>query len=156
MRSAFRLAGLLAVLVACGVLHAAPVPKDMREAAKLELGRLDGTWRVTSMQVGGVEVVGERTELLIEYKNGEFAWVNADSHAGKIAVIDPSRTPKEVDYTFKDGPDQGKVLKAIYKLDGDTLTDCFGPAGTDRPKEFKSTAENGLYLITYKRVKKED
>jgi uncharacterized protein (TIGR03067 family) len=145
---------LLILLVTLSLAHAAPIPKDTRTPAKIELDRLEGTWRVTSYQLGGRELAAG-SNMLITFKKGEFAWVNAGGHGGKIARIDPAKNPKEVDYTSTEGPDEGKTLKAIYKLDGDTLTDCFGVAGSDRPREFASTRENGLSLLTYTRVKKE-
>ena len=153
MRLAIRLGTLLAAPLALGVLHAAPVPKDTRTPAQIELGRLEGIWRVTSFRVGGVDLPRGGEELVLTVKGGEFAWANGRGHGGKIVRIDPTKNPKEVDYTFADGPDAGKVLKAIYKLDGDTFTDCFGAAGADRPTAFESTKENGLYVLTYTRVR---
>ncbi|HSQ56069.1 MAG TPA: TIGR03067 domain-containing protein [Gemmata sp.] len=154
MRTAFLLISQFAVLATLLVAHAAPTPKDPRTPAKIDLDRLDGTWRVTSIQVAGAETHANGQELLITFKNGEFAWGNGGGNAGKITAIDPSRNPKEITYTFHDGPDKGMVLKGIYKFDGDTFTDCFGRAGGERPAKFSSTQENGYYLMTYERVKK--
>jgi uncharacterized protein (TIGR03067 family) len=101
--------------------------------------------------------------MVITFKaNGSYAYqVGA---RGKIEAVDPTKKPKEIDYVQIDGDgdvvtgDDGKpaVEKAIYKLEGDTFTDCFGAAGEkERPKEFKSAKENGWTLV-YKRVKKID
>ena len=88
---------------------------------------------------------------VITFKNGEYAWGrNAGVH-GKIARIDPAKTPREIDYSLIASPSQ--ITRAIYKLDGDTYFDCYGPAGSARPKEFSSTAENGYTVMVLKRVK---
>ena len=42
-------------------------------------------------------------------------------------TVDPAKKPKEMDVKPKDGPNKGKTVKAIYKLDGDTLVDLLRP-----------------------------
>jgi uncharacterized protein (TIGR03067 family) len=132
------------------------VPKE--DPAKAELTRLNGTWKVVSFQRAGVEQIENDTEKTITFKNGEFTWGGSDEPFGKIVSIDPTKTPKEVDYTYTRGPLKDKRQKGIYTLDGDTFVDCFpeGAADSERPTEFKSTKENGLTLVTYKRIKKKD
>jgi uncharacterized protein (TIGR03067 family) len=57
-----------------------------------------------------------------------------------------------VDFTPEDGPAKGKTLLGIYKVEKDTLTICFGSAGKERPKEFKSNDRNTV-LATYTKKK---
>jgi uncharacterized protein (TIGR03067 family) len=137
-------------------LAAAPVPKANLEAAK-ELAKLDGTWEVTSLTIGGVELVKQLPEkMIITFKDGAFTW-STNEQPGKIVSIDPNKKPKEIDYLYTEGPNKGKAQKAIYMLDGDTYTDCFGEVGNDsRPGEFKSTRDNDLTVMVYKRVKKKE
>lgn len=137
----------------------APVPKDAVVDAKTELARLVGTWKVTSYHRDGVEVIGNDSGgLTITFdKDGAFTWGNDHEPSGKIARIDPSKNPKEIDYLFTAGERKGKTMKAIYKLDAETFTDCCAAEGEDtRPKEFKSTGDNRFHLLAYKRVKKDD
>jgi uncharacterized protein (TIGR03067 family) len=140
----------------------APVPVQ-KDDAKKDLALLTGTWEVTSYMQDGEEQIGERRKLVITFKaDGSYEFDNGVK--GKIVSIDPAKKPKEVDYVQFDSdgdpiPDKdGKpqLERAIYKLEGDTFTDCFNVAGEKRPTEFKSTKENGSTLITYKRVKKVD
>jgi hypothetical protein len=44
------------------------------------------------------------------------------------------------------------VGRAIYKVDGDTLTVCMALPG-ERPTEFAASSGSGLALLTFKRAK---
>jgi len=142
------------MMPSCVSSEPAPVPKD---PAKEELEELNGSWKLISEKIHGVEVLDQvKMERFITFKNGEFTWSHDGAPAGKIVTIDPSQTPKEVDYTYKEGVDKGKTHKAIYKLYVDTFVDCFGPAGSARPTEFQSTRYNNLTVMVCKRVKEKD
>ena len=135
-------------------LSAAPVSKEPDDPAKTELTKLDGMWKVTSWKGSGSELLEQTENLIITFKNGECTWAGIVGPAGKITRIDPTKMPKEVDYVYTDGDQKGKIQKAIYKLEGDTFTECYNPEDeAARPREFKSTMGNGLMLVVYERVK---
>jgi uncharacterized protein (TIGR03067 family) len=140
------------MISSCGYLAPVPTPKD----PQVEMEELNGTWKVISKKVQGIELIGKHEkETFVTFKNGEFTWADDGAPPGKIVSIDPSKSPKEVDYLYTGGVEKGKTHKAIYhKLNADTFTDCFGPSGTARPQEFKSTADNNLTVMVYVRVKK--
>lgn len=142
------------VLIAFIVLspgNAAPT-KEEKDAAKLELSKLNGSWKLTSITFQGKEIDPKEEGDTVTFKDGEFKWEEGFGLPGKITSIDPSKKPKEVDYETNDGA----KCKAIYKLDGDTFSDCFILVGGDRPKEFKSAEDNNVMILVYKRVKKKD
>jgi hypothetical protein len=64
-------------------------------------------------------------------------------------VVDVTRTPNETTDTLPDG----KEIKGIDKLDGDTLTSCVALPGKDRPTEFASKPGTGQTLRIFERVK---
>ena len=59
-----------------------------------------------------------------------------------------------MDIKGTDGPNKGKTIKTIYKLDGDTLTVCYELGDGDRPTKFETKADTKQLLANYKREKK--
>ena len=114
--------------------------------------KIEGSWVATSYKRGEREVSKDmiKTELTIAKGAYEFpTGINRISKKGTIAVDAAKGT---IDFTPEDGPAKGKTLLGIYKVDGDKLTICFGAAGKDRPKEFK-TADPMIVLATYDKKK---
>ena len=52
------------------------------------------------------------------------------------------------------GPNKDKTIKAIYKIDGDTMTICYALDAGDRPTKFESKPDTKQFLAVYKREKK--
>src|SRR5262245_20247721 len=67
--------------------------------------------------------------------------------------LDVSKTPKQFDAVFTDGPEKGKTALAIYKLEGDTYTVCIAMTDKERPKEFVSKPGSGHVLEVLQREK---
>ena len=59
-----------------------------------------------------------------------------------------------MDIKGTDGPNKGKTIKTIYKIDGDTVTLCYELGGDGRPTKFESKPESKQFLVVYKREKK--
>jgi uncharacterized protein (TIGR03067 family) len=154
-------AACVLALAFCGSSTPAPVPPPPKDTPKLELARLAGRWKLVSRITAGEELVLNNPnaggEMIAVFKeDGTFAWEGGVENLGKIARIDPSKSPKEIDYEFKEGGSKGKTQKALYKLEGDTYSDCCTEPGEDRPTEFKSTKENGYEIMVFQRIKKND
>jgi uncharacterized protein (TIGR03067 family) len=69
-----------------------------------------------------------------------------------ILKIDPSKSPKTVNAIVSKGLYQGETMKGIYELSADTLRICFDIEGQSRPSEFKTAANEGRFLVVYKRL----
>jgi RNA polymerase sigma factor (sigma-70 family) len=125
------------------------------EAKKTDKDRIQGTWKVDSAKVNGVELQGAEGDRV----KGS-TWTIGDE---KITVtfngedrvstykLDPAAKPKTIDVlTEKEG-----TFKGIYKLEKDTLTICatLGRGATERPAEFDSKEGSSTMLLVLKRKK---
>jgi uncharacterized protein (TIGR03067 family) len=73
---------------------------------------------------------------------------------GGTFTLNPTATPKTIDMVPADGPNQGKMFRGIYQLEGDELKACFAFPGKERPKTFLTEANSGLVLEFWRRTKK--
>jgi uncharacterized protein (TIGR03067 family) len=142
-------APLFLAVLALGIV---PAPQD--DKAK----ELDGVWVVESARRGGEafdRIVGDRLTIT----NGTLTIKSQQEDREQVAkiTVDPKTDPKSIDVQPQDGPDADRKVLAIYKVEGDTLTLCFGmPMNMERPKNFESTADNMNSVVVLKRVKDQD
>jgi uncharacterized protein (TIGR03067 family) len=124
-----------------------------------EKARFKGTWQIVSAEYDGTKAQED------QIKHGR-ATIGSGTYSvrfgekvvaeGVSFEIDPSRSPKHVTDTVPSGPDRGKVILGIYRLEGDTLTTCVAPFGHDRPVRFAAASGSGHTLRVFRRVKTED
>jgi uncharacterized protein (TIGR03067 family) len=141
----------MALLFLAGlVLHAQETP-----AAKQELKKLEGEWRVEKVEAGGVSATPEQLRELksVTFKGNTFTSLAGVARMEGTIKIDPTRKPKTMDIMFKSGQDKDKVYQAIYSLDGDDLKMCGSEPGKDRPKDFNIKDKTNLTLMFFKRAK---
>ena len=120
----------------------------VQDAAK----ELEGTWQLVSAVKDGKGTPKETVDKIrVVIKDGKHTVLfGKDEVAKEIPFkLDPAKSPKEVTDTLPDG----KEIKGIYKIDGDTMTSCVAEPGKDRPKDFESKAGSGHTLRVFKRVK---
>jgi uncharacterized protein (TIGR03067 family) len=127
----------------------APAPRKLtkEEQTKADIAALEGTWKIVSYQADGVERSAEEVAKMtpVTFKGYDYSF--ADEHSGKIINIDPTASPKTIDYSYGQW--------AIYELDGDNFMDCISYKENDRPTKFVSKEGSGHILIKYKRVKEQ-
>ncbi len=123
-------------------------------ASKKFLKDLEGTYSATSMSLGGMAAPEELTKTVtFEFKAGTLI-VSAGKGKDKVAtlVVDPSQKPIAVDVTPKDGPDAGKSMAGIIKVEKDVVTLCFIDApGAARPKEFTGEGMKTMLVVLKKK-----
>lgn len=68
-------------------------------------------------------------------------------------TLDPSKSPKQIDYTISSGAGAGGTQAGIYELVGKTLKLCMAAAGKPRPADFSSAKGDGRTLTVWKPAK---
>lgn len=138
--------GCAAVVVAVISFTAVAADDAMEKAIKLEREKLQGRWKLTSIERNGKKgALG--FDFFVVIKGDKWTSENQEAHEPKFQ-IDPTQNPKTIDIAFKDLG----VEKGIYKLDKDTLTICIIDGFGNRPREFKST--DGHAIRVYQRTEK--
>ena len=126
---------------------------DVTQAIKKDRAALQGTWKVTESVSKGEKAPPEDLFLIFR---GDAILIREE---GKTAenfsyLLDPSKKPKEIDLTVKVGAQKGRIDRAIYQLDGDTLRICIQTdKAAPRPREFVSPKDSSIWLVVLQRTK---
>ena len=133
------------VLASLAVASAQPAD-DVKAAA--------GKWTIAKATVAGKDFTAafKSLELQLAPDGGYTLTIDGKTDKGTTKV-DATKTPREMDITGTEGPNKGKTMKAIYKLDGDAMTVCYELGDGPRPTAFESKAGTPVFLAEYKRAK---
>ena len=144
------IASALALVLALATTSSGDDEKDRTE----ELKALIGTWTIDKAELGGVNVLEHLKPLDFDIKQGgKYTAKHGEEVDNGAFTIDPSKAPKQMNIKPTGGPNKGKSVKSIYKLDGDTITVCYDLSGLERPVSFASKPNTTLYLAVYTRKK---
>lgn len=133
--------------------HRSPVSDDRAAAADMkslqerEMDSLQGTWCFDVLQSdawpkpNGVptDSSGRKSEQRWTIDGDRISWTNnLDGQQTEVSfTLDPTRTPKQIDFTFLSGPHKGKKSIGIYepqKGNADYLWLCMTNPGSDAPR----------------------
>jgi uncharacterized protein (TIGR03067 family) len=129
---------------------------DVSEAIKKDKVALQGTWKVTaSVSKGEKSSADEIKDLYLIFRgNAILIREGGKTQENFSFLLDAGKKPKEIDLTLKVGPQKGRVDRAIYQIDGNTLRICIqSDKDAPRPGEFASPAGSKLWLIVLERTK---
>ena len=141
----------------CVLLLAGSFAADAKdEAAKTELQKMKGNWKITELVIDGkagpkdalgaaVTIEGSTMTLTLKDPGGK------EEKKSMTLIIDPTKTPKQIDMK----PDKDVPSLGIYELKGDTLRICGSdpPKSKDRPTNFEPKKGDHRVLLTLTRVK---
>jgi uncharacterized protein (TIGR03067 family) len=104
-----------------------------------DLKRMQGDWRVVSMNSGGMKVPDEDAQALFRTVEGDRYTVSRYSKqiSQGVLKIDASKTPKTIDSTPAGPADKVQPILGIYEFDGDRLRISNAQPGKPRPTDFK-------------------
>lgn len=92
-----------------------------------------------------------RVRVVIEGGKWTLSFDDKEGSATRALTIDPSKEPKEIDFTFdKDGKKEARM--GIYELKGDTLR-IARPSRNQKPDERPKAIDGAGYVETWKRIK---
>ena len=129
-------------MFAAALLSALFVPAaDLSDAAKKELKSLEGEWAVVAYASDGKErELPIEEQVAVTVKGEKFTFGKFGD--GAVTALDPTLSPKVIDFKMLRKPESGVTNEAIYKLDKDTLVvvvylgdDKKRPDGFDVPKD---------------------
>jgi uncharacterized protein (TIGR03067 family) len=138
---------------AVGVRERRTSHESVGQGAPLHATEFDGEWKMVSGITDGVPMDGFAARWVTRTSVGNDMQVHAGPKLMMRATftVDPSQTPKAIDYFFSAGPNQGKSQLAIYEFEGDLLRVCASAPGTPRPTAFESIPGQNWTFTVWKR-----
>ncbi|HVS35980.1 MAG TPA: sigma-70 family RNA polymerase sigma factor [Gemmataceae bacterium] len=132
-------------------------PQDAKEdPVAAEMKRLEGTWIPVAYQSGKERVEGaeftksDLAQEVLTIRDGKYQTKTKEGVDPLCDIrIDPTKSPKTMDYIVTEGELKGQVARVIYTLDGDRLRICSSFEGNGRPKDFTAS---GAYVLEYRRA----
>ena len=132
-----------AASLGCALLLIAAAPSESPD-----LTQLQGKWIVESFRYNG-NPVDRLKEAVREFHDSKYSLTPKTGEGIEGSVtLDASTQPKAIDLDVN-----GRIIRAIYELEGDTLRMCYNLTSDERPKEFESKPDSGLIVVVHKRGK---
>ena len=121
------------------------------------VGEIKGDWTIIAMKMGNRSAPDDLIKGLTSNFDGESYTNKASDKVVEQGTyrVDPSKTPRTIDFAIKVGPDAGKRQLGVYAVDGETLTLCVSEAGSDeRPASLTPKADSPAMTFVMKRAKR--
>ncbi len=124
------------------------------EEGQKDLDKLQGTWVRTSVERNGKPApADELKNSKLTLKGDKYTLDDGKEKRTGTFKLDATKTPKTLDIISDAGPNKGKTLKGIYKIEDDKFTYCVAGPDKDRPTEFSGKEGSGHTLLVNKRDK---
>ncbi|MFO0880838.1 MAG: TIGR03067 domain-containing protein [Gemmataceae bacterium] len=118
---------------------------------------LQGKWQLIAQEHGGKKSPpAEVATITLEITGRKMVTregidVKEDS---RIEKLDARAKPAALDVKITAGPDLDKIIKGIWKRDGERLVICIAEPGKERPTAFGAGEGTGHTLLTFSRPEK--
>ncbi len=110
---------------------------------------IEGTWTPVAAELHGQSIAPETIAHLSLMLTDESYELRA-----RETIIDEGRielSPGAMRIIGTKGPNAGRAIPAIFKLDGGAMTICYNLNGESLPPAFTTAAGSDFYLVTYER-----
>ena len=124
--------------------------------ASTDSARLQGAWVMLAGAANGYSLPETYVRNMRRVLTGnEVAVTVGDQLFFKATIaLDPTKSPRTIDYHVTGGPTSGAVQLGIYAISGDTARFCFGAPDSARPNEFTTATGDGRTLSTWVRLER--
>ncbi len=128
-----------------------PAGVRAQAGAVSDSARLQGTWIMVTGSADGVTIPSQYLDVMRRTLSGSTLSVTQAGQTFFQATIrlDPSQSPRTIDYQMTAGPTAGGLQRGIYRFSGDTVTFCMAGAGGARPTDFTTTPGDGRTLSSW-------
>lgn len=130
--------------------------KDKDAAARQELIKLQGDWKLVTGQASGQEMPANIVAAFtMTVKDNQYEFRNNLETEKGLLVLSPTAKPAQIDIIINDGSHKGFKQLGIYEWNGKKIKFCVTQPGDDkRPEKFVTTAENQYLIFEFEQVKK--
>lgn len=140
------------LFVVCFLLSVQPAEDTVRR----ELARIEGEWTMVSAERDGQPPPKNLITNARRTCKGDVTtvMVNGQLFMKATFTVDPTKSPRTIDYRVTDGYNQGATQYGIYELDSETLKICFADPGKPRPSDFVTKGKTGYTVGVWKRERR--
>jgi uncharacterized protein (TIGR03067 family) len=142
------------------ILMAVPVGA-FQENVKTAKMKLQGTWLLKDVQLTSQETTRKLAKTMKGIKltfSGDKVTAKGGLTEGPISYrVDPTKSPKEMDWIVKGADGKPVVMKGVYEITGNRLTTCFGAISkgrkgkadipAPRPRNLKPATDDDIQLV---------
>lgn len=126
--------------------------KSKAEAEMDELRKLQGTWKLVSLEMNGRQLPAAALEGSTLTISGDRFVSRAMGNVSEgVIQVDGASSPRTFDLIAQKGADAGTHSLGIYELNGNRWKSCFAPNGPARPREFGASPGSGFVLDALER-----
>jgi uncharacterized protein (TIGR03067 family) len=146
---------LRSLIYACFIFASTLMASESENLIKEEYARFEGTWSFAHVEVDGKKQPEQpfETNKTIISERGRYVVVQGARVTPGVFKIDPTKSPKQYDFTITGGPAKGRTGPCIYELEGDTFKFASSFTSNERPADFVSKPGSGIVFEILKREK---
>jgi uncharacterized protein (TIGR03067 family) len=125
---------------------------DPENDARLELRKLNGTWKKVSLEIEGRKNARFiNVDTLFTVRGDRFAFNDFQNSGGRGGLIKVIPAEHAIDLIVTDATKKTTTLKLLYELNGDTLRLAWGVPNDVRPTEMTTAIGTRQQIFTYRR-----